>query len=451
MSDSAPGMRTFLNLLINALVANLAAGFLWFALTFWVYLQTGNVMATGIIGGAYMLLIAVCSIPFGAIVDRSSRHRVFISASALSSTAFAAASLLYLLQPRSTLLDLQRSWFWLFVGLILAGAVVAQMRNIALSTTVTLLLPVERHARANGMVGTIQGIAFLGTSVMSGLAVGFLGMGGALAIAGVLTTLSLAHALSIRVPEPGPDSEPGSHRPAAENDEITSSGIGSTIRGVPGLMPLLLFSTFNNFAGGVYLALMDPYGLELMPVQWWGIAQAVASTGFLIGGAVVAARGLGRNPMRTMLTIVMAMGVLGASMGLRDSWPLYIACIWLYMTMVPIVEATEQTVIQRVVPFAKQGRVFGFASALESSATPITAFLLAPVAHHVVIPHLESPAGQSQWGWLLGDGAARGMALIFVFAGLTIAAVAALGFLTTSYGRLSAIFRAPESVDAAVR
>ena len=271
-------------------------------------------------------------------------------------------------------------------------------------------------------------------------------MGGALAIACVLTALSLAHAMFIRVPEPRPES--ASHRPSTEDDETPAGGILTSIRRVPGLMPLLLFSTFNNFAGGVYLALMDPYGLELMPVQWWGIAQAVASTGFLIGGAIVAARGLGRNPMRTMLTIVVVMGVLGASMGLRDSWPLYIVCIWLYMTMVPIVEATEQPVIQRVVPFARQGRVFGFASALESSATPITAFLLAPVAQHLVIPHLESPAGQTQWEWLLGDGAARGMALIFVFAGLTIAAVATLGFLTISYGRLSAIFRVQEPADA---
>lgn len=451
MSVNTPGMPTFLHLLINTLLANLAAGFLWFALTFWVYLQTKNVMATGIIGGAYMLLIAVSSIPFGTLVDRSSRHRPFIIASALSSTAFSAAWLLYLLQPQSTLLDFQGPWFWVFVGVILTGAIVAQMRNIALSTTVTLLLPVDLHARANGMVGTIQGIAFLGTSVLSGIAIGFLGMGGALTIACILTALSLAHVLFIRVPESGPEAESGPHRLSTEEDETTSSGIVASIRCVPGLMPLLLFSTFNNFAGGVYLALMDPYGLELMSVQWWGIAQAVASTGFLIGGAIVAARGLGRNPMRTMLAIVVVMGVLGASMGLRESWPLYIACIWLYMTLVPIVEATEQTVIQRVVPFAKQGRVFGFASALESSATPITAFLLAPVAQHLVIPHLESPAGHAQWGWLLGDGAARGMALVFVFAGLTIAAVATLGFLSKSYGRLSAIFRTAEAADAGAR
>ena len=46
------------------------------------------------------------------------------------------------------------------------------MRNIALSTTVTLLVPEERHANANGLVGTVQGLAFVVTSVFSGLAIG---------------------------------------------------------------------------------------------------------------------------------------------------------------------------------------------------------------------------------------------------------------------------------------
>ena len=72
-------------------------------------------------------------------------------------------------------------WFWIFSGIILFGAVIENMRNIALSTTVTLLVPEERHANANGMVGTVQGLAFLVTSVFSGLSIGLLGMGWTLA------------------------------------------------------------------------------------------------------------------------------------------------------------------------------------------------------------------------------------------------------------------------------
>src|SRR5690606_24594595 len=117
-----------------------------------------------------------------------------------------------------------------------------------------------------------------------------------------------------------------------------------------------LFSTFNNFIGGVYMALMDPYGLELFPVEAWGALFALASTGFILGGAVIGKVGLGRNPLRTMLLAVMAMGLLGALFTIREWGWLYIAGTWLYMALYPAVEAAEQTVIQRVVPLARQGR-----------------------------------------------------------------------------------------------
>ena len=75
-----------------------------------------------------------------------------------------------------------------------------------------------------------------------------------------------------------------------------AASAAAAIRAVPGLFALIIFSTFNNLIGGVYMALMDPYGLTLFDVKVWGIVLGVTSTGFIIGGAIVAKRGLGRNP-----------------------------------------------------------------------------------------------------------------------------------------------------------
>ncbi len=61
--------------------------------------------------------------------------------------------------------------------IILVGAVVENMRNVALATTVTIVSDPDRRANANGMVGMVQGLAFIVTSVLSGLSVGLLGMG----------------------------------------------------------------------------------------------------------------------------------------------------------------------------------------------------------------------------------------------------------------------------------
>ena len=431
MQPPPNGMRIFLAVLANTMIANVTTSFLWFALTFWVYLETLSVLATGIIGGAYMLLVAVFSMYFGTIVDRHRKYRVMVLSSVLPLGAFLVAGVVYLLQPESALVDLGGPWFWVFSGIILFGSVVEQLRNIALSTTVTLLVPEARHANANGMVGTVQGLAFITTSIFSGLSVGLLGMGWTLAIAIALTFVTLVHLAFVRIPEEKPVAEDG------KPPTIDVRGSLAAIRVVPGLFALILFTTLNNLIGGVYMALMDPYGLTLFPVELWGIVLGVTSTGFLIGGAAIAKFGLGANPVRTMLLIVIVMGILGAFFTVREWWWLYALGIFVYMALIPAVEASEQTVIQKVVPFQRQGRVFGFAAAFESAAAPITSFLIAPIAQFWIIPYMASDGGRLAWGWLLGEGDARGIALVFLVSGLLLTAFALFAFTTRSYRLLS--------------
>lgn len=185
------------------------------------------------------------------------------------------------------------------------------------------------------------------------------------------------------------------------------------------------------------MALMDPYGLELFSVEAWGLVLAVSSTGFLIGGAVVARLGLGSNPMWTMLLVLVAMGFLGAVFTIRDWWPIYAVGIWFYMCLIPVVEAAEQTVIQRVVPLERQGRVFGFAMALETAATPVTAFLIAPLAQLWIIPWAASDAGSAALRPILGEGHARGIALVFLVSGVIMVLAALVAFRTPVYRGVS--------------
>jgi DHA3 family multidrug efflux protein-like MFS transporter len=207
-------------------------------------------------------------------------------------------------------------------------------------------------------------------------------------------------------------------------------------------MALIAFSTFNNLIGGSYLALMDPYALELMSVQAWGLAFAFASTGFIVGGALVARFGLGANPVRTLLFIIVAMGLIGMGFVARESVWLYILGIWIYMALFPAAEAAEQTVIQRIVPLQRQGRVFGFAMAVESAATPVTAFIVAPLAQFWIIPWARSDSGRRTLEPWLGEGDTRGIAVVLVAAGLIMAVVALLAFLTPAYRQLVETYRA---------
>lgn len=428
-------MKHFYKVLGNTLIANVTTSYVWFALTFWVYLETKSVLATSIIGGSYMLLVAMLGIAFGTIVDRHRKKQVMVWSSAITLAAYIIAGLLYIASDTRTLIDWTGVMFWLFSGAILIGGVVENMRNIALSTTVTLLVPKEVHDKANGLVGSVQGVAFLVTSVFSGLSIGLLGMGWTVAIAIALTAVAFLHMLTVPIPE-----KKIAHDPSLESKKVDLKGSMAAIRAVPGLLALIIFTTFNNLMGGAYMALMDPYGLTLFSVEMWGIVLGITSTGFIIGGIIVSKKGLGKNPLRTLLLINAAVGILGALFTIREFWLLYAVGIFIFMCMMPAAEAAEQTIIQRVVPFERQGRVFGFAQSFEAAASPITAFLIGPLAQFWLIPYMQSGAGKAQFGWLLGSGQARGIALVFIIVGLITLIASLLAFASRSYRILSASY-----------
>jgi DHA3 family multidrug efflux protein-like MFS transporter len=428
-------MKNFYQVLLNTLIANVTSSFLWFALTFWVYLETRSVMATAIIGGSYMLAVAVFGIFFGTIVDHNKKKRVMLLSSAITLVAYVTAGLIFLSSNHAALTSWQNPAFWFFSIAILIGGVVENMRNIALSTTVTILVPRDGHDKANGLVGTVQGVAFMVTSVFSGLSIGLLGMGWTLVIAILLTGIALLHLFSIKIPE-----DEIVHDPELGNKKVDLRGSLAAIRAVPGLMWLIFFTTFNNLVGGVFMALMDPYGLTLFSVEWWGVILGITSTGFILGGLIVAKFGLGKNPIRTMLLINIAVAVLGATFTIREFWWLYAIGIWIFMALMPIAEAAEQTIIQRVVPLKRQGRVFGFAQSIESASTPISAFMIGPIAEFIIIPYMKTPAGQNTWGWLLGSGQARGIALVFLIASAIMLVVVLWAFTTRAYRDLSQFY-----------
>lgn len=414
----------------------LGTAFIWFGITFWAYLETRSVLVASFMGGAYMLLLAVLGVPFGALIDRHRKHTMMAASAVGTVGTYLLAAVVFLLTPDDVLVDIGRPWFWLFAGLILFGSLLAMIRGLALSTCVTILVEPDKRANANGVVGAVNGATMLVVSVLSGLAIGRLGIGWTLWISIAVVVASLVHLFLIRIPEPTIVHAEGVPSP------VDFKVAWIAVVAVPGLFGLILFSTLNNLLGGVFMGLLDAYGLELVSVEVWGILFGIASIGFIVGGAIIAKTGLGTRPLRTLLWACMAMWVVAALFTIRDSVWLLVGGCFLYMALMPFIEAAEQTMLQRVVPLAKQGRVFGFAQAVETSAAPVSAFIIGPVAEFWLIPYAESDRGQASLSWLLGTGEGRGIALVFVLVSLVGLIVTGAAFFTKTYQKLTASYAA---------
>jgi DHA3 family multidrug efflux protein-like MFS transporter len=401
----------------------MTTNFLWFALTFWAYLETRSVLVTAIIGGSFMLISALLGMYFGTYVDHHKKKQAMLLASIVSLIAFSIATLIYFIVPQNELLQFDSVYFWLFVLLILGGAVVGNMRAIALSTTVTLLVDKEKRDKANGLVGAVNGLSFTVTSVFSGLAIGQLGMGWALVLSVVFIAGAVIHLLFITLEESLPKDVPAEHK------KVDIRGTIAAIHKVPGLMALLFFATFNNLLGGVFMALMDPYGLSLMSVEAWGFLWGVVSLSFILGGLIVAKYGLTSTPLKILFLSNIAMWIICIVFPLRSSILMLGIGMFVYMALIPIVEAAEQTIIQKVVPYKTQGRVFGFGQALESAAAPVSAFIIGPIAQFVIIPNVTSGTSLT---WL-GTSTDRAIAIVFIIAGVIGLVVTVLAMFSKSY------------------
>ncbi|RBY86249.1 MFS transporter [Blastococcus sp. TF02A-26] len=459
MSDRAPALdlrsgpeRVFAHLLVNNLLVSVVNYTVWFAVTFWVFLETGSVFATGMIAGIFLVATAGTGIWFGSLVDHHRKHTV-LQVSALASAVFyGLAAAVHAMSPAEDFRTAGSVPLWCFVVLLMLGVITGNPRTIALSTLVTLRVPEDRRDRANGLVGSASGLSMLVTSVISGLLVAFGGMTAVLTLALTVLVLSILHLTRIQVPDDrvAADGTDGAEDATPES-RVDLRGTLRLVCGVPGLLPLILFSCFNNFLGGAFMALMDPYGLSLMSVQAWGLLWGALSALLIVGGLLVARVGLGSRPIRVLLLVNVAMWAVTMLFPLASSVLTLTVAMAVFMTVMPFAEAAEQTVLQRVVPYERQGRVFGFAQSVEQAASPLTAFLMAPLTEFVVIPFMTDGAGARAIGDWFGTGPTRGIALVFVVTGLIGVLTVLVAFASPAYRRLGAAYataRAPEAVPA---
>jgi len=433
----------FYQLLANNLLANITNFTVWFALTFWIYLETRSVFATGMVAGIYLVLTAATGIWFGSLVDHHRKRTVMLASSAVSFGLYALAFAAYGLAPAGSLSDPYGAPVWILVALVMLGVIAGNIRSIALPTLVTLMIPEERRDKANGLVGMVSGVGFLTTSVISGFLVAWGGMVSTLIFALACTAAAFAHLLFVRL-----DEDAAAPATPHEHRKVDIAGTIKVIAAVPGLFALIFFATFNNFLGGIFMALMDAYGLSLVKVQTWGLLWGLLSTAFIISGLLISRTGLGRSPLRTLLLVNLISWAVCCVFTLQPSITLLIAGCFVWMFLGPYAEAAEQTTLQKVVPFERQGRVFGFAQSVEQAASPLTAFLIGPLTQFIFIPLMTTGAGAEAIGDWFGRGEDRGIALVFTLAGVAGVIVTLIAFNSSYYRQLARAYAKGEGQAA---
>lgn len=426
--------KLFFHLLGNTLVCSVATNFIWFALVFWAYLETKSIMVSSFIGWIYLFVVLISWIFFGAFVDHNKKKNVMLVSTWGAFSLFLLSGVIFLSQPIENFTTITSFSLWGLIICIMLWVIIGNIRMIAMSTMMTLLFDDEHRDKANWLLWIANGLAFGIVSVFSGLTIWFLWMGWAILITLFANLIGIIHLLFLIFPK-----EDFSHH-SIEWKKIDIIGTIKIISGISGLFGLIFFTMFNNFLWWVFMSLMDPYGLSLVSVQTWGFIWGALSFAFIFWWMIVSKWGLGKNPIKTLLLTNILMWIVCIFFTSISSIIVTTIGLFFFMSLHPYIEASEQTILQKVVPFHRQGRVFWFSQSVEQIASPITAFLIWPITELFMIPFMTSDIWNTLFNSWFGTTQDRAIALVFSLAWIIGLVITLLAFLSKSYKNLSTVY-----------
>ncbi len=421
MSQQPPsnGMRMFIGIWGAQVVSVIGSQLSAFALGVWVYDTTHSVTLSSLAFWGFMLPQIVLSPLSGVLVDRWGRWKSMVISDVGAGLSVLAAALLYY---NGSLLP------WMIVPINVCLSAFNTLMWPAQSAAITVLVPKEQYGRANGMVQAIEAIAQVGGPALAGLVYVSLRIGNMAMIDFVTYVFAVGvMLLLIRIPEPSLTQEARSQRQSLWRE--MRMGWDYIIER-KGLLALLGYFLAVNIMGYLIQPLFLPLILDNWKADVFGYLSTVLGVGMLAGTLVMSAWGGTRRKIYTLLGAGIVTGLAVAAAGLRASIPLLAVTGFLFMSTQPLMNASSQAIWQRKVAPELQGRVFSVRRGIAWSSGLVVPLLAGPLADYVFRPlMIQGGALAPLLGPIMGVGPSRGTGLMFVIAGLLMAAVSAAGLL----------------------
>jgi DHA3 family macrolide efflux protein-like MFS transporter len=275
------GMVAFSVIWIGQVVSLLGTAMSQFGLTLWAYEVTGKATPLALVGFFFVAPQVALSPFVGVLVDRSNRKLMMM----LSDLAAAATTVIVL-----TLYATDNLQIWHLYGSAAVTGIFQGFQWPAYSAAISLMLPKEQYARANGMLAMAGNASAVFAPLLAGALIGPVGLTGILGIDLVSAAVAIGTLLFVHVPQPA-RTEAGR--------EGEGSFLKETVYGFryilarPSLLGLQAVFMTGNFFSSLAFAVMAPMILarsgndELV----FGSAQSAGAIGGVVGGLAMAVWG----------------------------------------------------------------------------------------------------------------------------------------------------------------
>lgn len=420
MEKQKKSMRTFIIIWLGQLISMIGSGLIGFALSVWVFDQTGQATPFALTALFSILPRILLSPIGGAVSDRWNRKAIILISDTLAGLATLAAAFLLLTG---------RMEIWMIYVISALEASFGAFQQPAYSASIVMLVPKEQLTRANSMLQMGEAIQSIVTPVLAGALVTTVGMQGIIIIDITTYLLALVTVISVRIPQPERKQETDKNNSVFKDVAFGWHYLAER----KGLFGLLLYFASVNFFLNLSAVMLGPLILSFGNATSLGIAQTVMGVGMLAGSLIMSVWG---GPKNGKIKAVIGFIVLSATgimvAGLRPSVIYVSAGLFLLMFFLPFGSGPSAAIFAAKVAPDVQGRVFATRSMISQSMMPLAFLLSGILADHVFNPLLVEGGKLADTfvGRWLGVGQSRGIGLMMIASGLILMVVSLFVYLT---------------------
>lgn len=412
--------RVFVVVWLGQVVSLLGSAMSWFAFTIWAWEVTGEATALAMVSFFSFGPTLLFSPLAGALVDRWNRKLVMILSDLATGVGTVVALLLYL----GGNLEI---WH-IYVVAVVAGSFQA-FQFPAYSAAVTMILPKEHYARAEGMIGLAASLSGILGPLLGAALLGIVGFAGILFIDILTFCFAVSTLLLVAIPLPAATEAGLAGRGSLWQESLYGFRY---IWERPSLLGLQVLFAAGNLLNALGYTLIAPMILARTAGDkvTLGTVQSAGAIGATVGGVLLVIWGGPKRRIHGVLAGWALASLLGrVFLGLADTLPIWAVVSLVSGIAAPFITGCDQAIWQTKVAPDVQGRVFATKRLFSEGTAPIGMVLAGLLADHLFEPAMM-PGGSlaTTFDGLVGSGAGAGMALILVVVG-----VLELGLMLSGY------------------
>jgi len=414
------GMFGFTIVWIGQIVSVLASSMSQFALTIFMFNETGSALAMGTMQVFFITPFLLISPVAGVWVDRYNRKMMMM----VSDIGAGIATLGILVLQAMGILE-----YWHLYGASIIYGLGMAFQWPAYSAAISTMVPKEQLGRANGMMSLIEAGPQVIAPILAGALLPVIQLTGVLLLDVVTFLFAIGALMLVHIPQP-PRTEEGIR--SQSGGMLNEAAYGFRyIFARPSLLGLQMIFFFGNLFSGIGFTVLAPMILTRSGGDSlvFGTVQSAGAIAAVVGGVVMSAWGGFKRRVHGVLLGWLISGIGMAITGFSGGLTVWIIGIAITSIIIPLVNGSNQAIWQSKVAPDIQGRVFSARRLIAWLTNPISPLIGGALADFVLEPAALAGTGlPHMFSWLVGTGPGSGMGLLIVLCGFFSALVGIAGY-----------------------